>query len=589
MQNKIQYILKMSTKAVKVVIHNQNEPNVHVINEAEPANDWDGDKMLVLDPHMRNLNAELNVLRNKPRLNAVSVVHGLQESLLYWNAWRSSVLEQLCTMADIKLQLHLQQFCDHDDEGSKGRLREYCHQLQTTISVWREHERFLSEEQSAIQASLRQAKRVTKTAADKLQNVLRTADPKVLVGLRVLNNATKALQDTCIEREKMAAAKVDQDATESLKLVQQMLDTILYFVKGFYDDVRGLQKDMSKIRQTAEARTHQKQQQWATMCQQMQQQFQVQIHEPLMAFLKDAKATTTLADQVLDNDNDPYCVKRCEVAMFELQRYLQQAGPATATNNASDSDEMRALQNERQRRKELLTKAQAHIAKIQTSLAQVDTTVQQHLENNMDAKNMATVLQLADERQQALQEELKRTQDTIDAVTRDIQSVGMSAMEEQYRAQHLNRLVESAAKACWQMKHAFDTAVQVESMIQRLVRDQFLDHTRTLHQSTELLLQRTADVAFRHQQTLNRSLQQIQQNLVEVTRRMDTLNRARLEQEAKLEGPEIGAYTILEDYAEAIIQEHRLAFDVAQLTSMQQTVTNTIAFLTRAIRTFHMQ
>ena len=584
----------MSTKAVKVVIHNQNEPtnNVRVINEAEPANDWDGDKLLVLDPRMRNLHAELNVLRNKPRLNAVSVVHGLQESLLYWNAWRSSIIEQLCTMADIKLQLFLQQFCDHDDEGSKGRLREYGHQLQTTISVWREHERFLSEEHTSIQTAWRQAKRTTKATYDKLQDVMRTADPKVLVGLRVLHNAAKALRDTCLEREKLATTKVTQDARESLQLVQQMLDTLLYFVKGFYDDVRALQQDMTKIRHTAEARTQHKQAQWAATCQQMQHQFRQQVYAPLKVFLHDTKTPPTLAAEVLDNDNDPYCVKRCDAALHELQRYLQNRAATTTSSTGSESpdmDHMQALQNERQRRKDLLSKAQAHMAQIQTSMAQVDATIQQHLENNTDAKNMATVLQLADERQQALQDELKRTQETIDSTTRDIQGAAMSLGEEQYRAQNLRRLVESAGKACWQMKHAFDAAVHVESMIERLVRDQFLDHTRTLHQSTELLLQRTANVAFQHQQTLDRTLQKVQQDMVDVTRRMDTLNRARLDQEAKLEGPEIGAYTILEDYADAILQEHRLAFDIAQLTGMQQTVTDTIGFLTRAIRTFHAQ
>jgi len=429
-------------------------------------------------------------------------------------------------------------------------------------------------------------------AYNKLQSKIQTADNKIRAGVQVLLNATKALEDTGIEREQMEKQKISFDCDQTILITTQMMDTILRFVHNFKQDVFDLRKDMQHVQQALEHKISVKKQHWAETCQRLQEQYTLHVHKPLTELLYDLTAATNsnnqMVHEVLTNDNDPYCVQRCDFAVQELHRYLVESkSESSETTDMELQQQVQALQNERRNRQETLQKAKDYLAQIQKSILQTQQVVQAELKETTDGKHLSMVVRLADERQKLLQQHLSSTEQTISELQHEIKQTKLTPVEKTFRVKQLNKVIHSAMDACRRMKSGFEAAIDIENMTQRLVQDQFLHHTQNMFHSTESLLQKSLQVAYAHQGKIDHRVQSMQHEIKDALRRIDTLNKARLQQETNVEGPEIALYTLLEEYVDTISQHHRFSFNLEQMQGMSSITIHAINVITQAISKLH--
>ena len=593
--------------------------------------------------HGKTLREMLEDIRNEPKLVMLNmpVVRNLQDTQALWTASKHAMLTTIGAVHEQKCLAILHQRCDLDDEPVRVQLREIRMQLQTTIGTWTEHLKFLQDQSESLSAGILKAENEvgeSKTQLAKKNEVLVKGGGKgserCIAASRVLMNAANALESTQNERRLLIEKRYKTDRVTHADTLRSLIEALGHFVSGFASDLDEV-KGQAKIAQALiDDSIRQKQAGWHQTCQTLQARYMKEVHLPLQQLLHDLKSnrdkdapyteplpvSIDIAQEGLSEANDPHCIRRVEVARLELislQTYLtkitQANGPLQAAHIASNSyddeafrhakaeraeemalaqDEhdqrMAALLNEQRDKKMALVRAKEHMRGLRDRAEQIKNAVSDAWQSFQagDAtpetnRQAAALTRLANQRQYNLRDEMQRSSEVITRLHAELVEARnkVTAADRRTQATRYLAVTNNVYELCKRMRSQFEMAIHGEEMMRRIVRDQFTDSAKSCHQISSSIIQKVLDTARSRFNLAAVDLASVEDEINEASRRIDTLNNARLEQELHVDGPEIGVYTALEEHVVLCNQVHQLKDSLAKTNAMVATCNSALLLL----------
>jgi hypothetical protein len=591
----------MSDLNVKVVLRNTHRAldarRINVVpNGPREIEAWDGDQQLVLSrngPSDQNLNHRLEELRKRPQLAAmaVPVARSVQDTLILWSAWKNSMLDTLGQLFEHRLFFHLQQLCDQDETAARHRVRDLAEQLNTTMASWRSQVKFLNDERVQLVAVYTERVGKEKTALLDLENQ-GNASPIY----RVLRNAVKAVDNTNIERLQLWQKKAQLDHNIHLQTMHGVFQGLDFCVQNFNKDCRMLKQQAQAAQRDVDNSIQTKQATWAQVCQQQYNEYWRGLHNPLTKLIQEIDPTapaSALLQETLNNENDPHCLRRCEVAlalMRQAQAKLIGGGVATSAyaldldaddilqhaeqeRSVSEQREQQkymerwlALQSEHAQRERAVHAAQARMQQLQELGRQIQGNLQQTFQDpGLDQKKLAVASRLAEQKLAQLREDMQQTSEAIKTEQRLLEAMrtNLSAQDRMSIVQIVLEATHRVYQICRTMRSRFESATQAENMLRQMLHEQYLKSVRELHHICQDTIQRMVQVAQSRFAQAQVQLDRLQDAYNEAGRRIDTLHRGRIEQEERSTGDDIGMYRAIEEYADTLTQRHA-AHDAVQ-------------------------
>jgi hypothetical protein len=582
-------------------------------------------------PDAKTLRQTLEEIRNEPRLVLLNlpVVRSLQDTRALWAASKSAMLDTIGSIHEQRCLMLMQQRLDVDDEAVRIRLRETRMQLQTTVGSWREHKKFLDEQCDQLQAGILKS---ANEAADSRAQLQRRIDGLVgggrasdrcLAASRVLLNAAQALESTQDERRALIAKRFKLDRTAHGDTLRALNEALNHFCTGFASDLEDIRAGAREAQGLVDASIRQKQVAWHRVCQELRRRYHRDVHVPLQQLLLDLKSnkdkdapyteplpvSIDIAQAGLDDANDPHCLRRCEVAQNELLALKAYLGKlikveeqsAASEGDAWDDDAMRAaraarteeaasaqsehdqrmlaLQDEQRDRKQALQRAKEHMVRLRDRAAQIRDAVtagwtKMEDDGSPDANRRAVALtRMAQQRQDNLRQEMEQTNELIKRLHGELidARTKVTASDRHAQVRRYLAVTNSVHQLCRRMRSQFEQAIHAEEMMRRIVRDQFTDSARACHQISTSIVQKVLETARARFGIVRVDLARADDAISEASRRIETLNNARLEQELRVDGPEIGLYTALEEHVVLTNQVHQLRDSQARCKAMSET------------------
>lgn len=657
------YILKMTDDVqLKVVFQGttQQPKGVHIeqsgpeLFHLQERNDWDEDCLLIKPTNLKNpgnssaltIHEALMNIRNNPRLTMIQlpVTRNLQDTDILWMAWKTSMLETIGNIFEEYANYIYTQKCDIVDDTPSAQLQNYRLQLQTTSGMWREHLHFLNEQKLQLATVLHQ-KETEMTASEaaltakyaELTNI--TVDntrPNCVALCRVLINAVQSLRLTQEERRNFIHTRYKDDYKSHTDLLRSLTRTLHQFIQGLTRDIDDIYKRATTARETIEASISAKKINWVGICQDLQKRYQTLVHTPLRGLMvciqenqdmnqpyNSNPIVQTIAANVLDDGNDVFCIRRCEIAMAELISlktyitHLSNVSMISSSAAASEEDifddemmqkakrdreeELRradiehekritALESEQVILQRALVQAKETMNQLQLKSEQVKQQVSQDWQNFNPADNKQTVAitRLAQNRQVVLREEMVKTSTLIQEINNDIIQL-RSQFSYKDRLLQLTRylqVTQATYELCRRMRGQFEVATHSEEMMRKVIQDQYVDSARTFHDITTSIIQKAIAKTKAHYSILTIRLKTMDDKIAETTRRIATLNSARVEQEQRIDGPELFIYTALEEFVSISNQYQDLQDSHVKTMLMADTSTEAINVLTELSNMF---
>lgn len=586
---------------------------------------------IVFDPRglggLPTLQGALRDLRARPSVavQRVDAVQTLQDTEVLWLAWKASVLDTLATAFEQWAQLVLQNAVGAPEDevhATRRRLREVREQVQTTLGTWREHGKFIGNHREFIANEADQRKIEAAGARHALDRRVAEldAEDRASANARVLTKAAEALDSTRDERRAMMVARAEQDRAVHVAAIAELTAALRSAVRGLIRNFADLQAEADKATAHVDASIQAKRGQWRGVCRRMQTKFTASVLEPLRAVLASAgrPAPGPLLAQGLDDDTDPYCIQRCDAVARELEAAIKdlretvsatRPTPVDALDDAAlreakarrggervvaqseHAARMAELAQARRGAAEALARAKQHLAGLQRQSVEL----QQQLgatwtrgDDDADAtRRMAAVTRAVELRQDNLREEMQRTEATIEQRARDVAAAAAQITDQDrlFEAERCLALTVATRDVCRRMQSQFETAVGAERLTRRMVREQYNDSLRTLHDRAAAVIAKSVE-ATRAKFAATRVELDAQSDAVhEATRRMGTLNKARIAQEVAIDGNEVAVYSALEEYVASSQQHHHRRDALAETTAMVATVDAATELLQRLANT----
>lgn len=612
---------------------------------------WDGEEAIILHPkgskEGTTVQGYLDDIRSKPHLALLNlpVVRNLQDTVVLWSAWKNAMLDTIGTIYEYRCQVILQQRCELDDEPTRIQLRELRMQLQTTMGTWREHLKFLTQQRDQLASGIHQRENDVRESLQKLQakcdSLSRSggeSSERCIASTRVLINAASALENTQNERRAHLQRWHEEDRVTHADTLRSLIEALSHFTQGFSKDLDEVKMQSKLAQASVDESINRKQMAWHKVCQTLQGRYTSHVHNPLRKLIHDLKAnrdqdnpytkplptSLDIATEALDNHNDPHCVRRCEVAMMELvalRNYLnkltlvganepssvelsQWDDNATLEARKARADEERtaqiehdqrmlSLKKEQELRRITLERAKTHMQRLQERATQLQDHVvaaweyfdgTETVETN---KRAAALTRLANQRQENLRDEMRKTDDIIHQLHREL-TEARSKVTWEDRLIQANRYIAVANAVhdvCKRMRAQFEMAIHSEEMMRRIVRDQFTDSCRTFFNLSLSIIHKVLDTARSQFTRTQVRLRGIQDDIQDAVRRIDTLNKARIQQELKVNGPEIALYAALEEHVVVSNQLQQLRDSHVKTQAMCDTSDSALLLLQDLINT----
>ena len=180
---------------------------------------------------------------------------------------------------------------------------------------------------------------------------------------------------------------------------------------------------------------------------------------------------------------------------------------------------------------------------------------------------------MANQRQDNLREEMERTNGLIQRLHGELidARTNVTVTDRHAQVQRYLAMTDSVHQLCRRMRNQFQQAIHAEELTRRIVRDQFTDSARSCHQISSSIVQKVLETARARFNVVRVNMARVDDSISEASRRIETLNNARLEQELRVDGPEIGLYTALEELVVLTNQTHQLRDSQAKCKAMSQT------------------
>lgn len=598
----------MSDVNVKVVIRNGRDRRINIVPDGHQEKEaWDGDQQLVLNrQHDQNLSYRLEELRRRPQLAAmmVPIARGLQDTIILWGAWKSSVMDVLEQLAEHCLLEKYQKIIDQDETTTRHRIRDLHEQLSTTMASWRSQVKFLQDEKTQLVAGL-QERSVAEAGA--LQTVEQQNVIKPIY--RVLRNAVKAIENTANERLELHKKRLQVDLQLHFDILKGLQSGVHFTTSAFLKDAHDLQERANKAQKDLNDSVRHKENAWAQLCQKQYAEYYRGLHHPLTKMICEidpSAPSNDLMQQTFDNTNDPHCLRRCEMAMSLLREaQARLIAPQSAVNIPADADEIMklawsergnaeqrenqhyterwlALQFEHAQRDRALKEAQHRLQKLQEIALQIQNGLQLTFqESDIDQKKLAVASRLAEQRMSQLREDMQQTNETIVAEKRRLEQMKTN-LSSTDRASILRCVLEATHQVyqvCLTMRNRFESATQAEDMLRHMIHEQFLKGVRELHQVAQGTIRRMMQVAQSQFGKVQVYLDRLQDASNEAKRRIDTLDRGRISQEEQSTGDDLGTFRAIEEYAEILNQRQSFQDTLQKVEGMRNIAEQAATFI----------
>lgn len=577
----------------------------------------------------RTMREVLAEIQNDPKLSLLSmpVVRDLQDTEIMWSAWKVAMLDTIGGIFDQKLLMTLQLFCRDDDTAPRWTLKETQHQMQTTIGTWREHLKFIAERRDMIANSIAQQEVSLRHARDDLERVVSSLGPdsRSAATARVLINASAALEATRNERRELHVRKLRHDRESHLNALRACVGALAHYLNALEQDLASINAEAIKAHQAIGEGVLKKRAAWAGVCRALQERYMRDLHVPLQHMLHEFRTTrgmeqlpTTLeaASAALDDTNDPHCVQRCGLALAELDAvcdYLRRLSVPTVMEredtlwddmdlasakekNRSERAEaelehtqrLEKLESEHVLRARELARAKTHLKQLHQQAEELNRQVGAHWINTSTTtadveanKRVAALTRVANQRRAVLREEMQRTGETIQQLSKELASsrANVTVEDRHVQAMRLRSHAVSIHDLCKRMRSQFEAVVASEELIRHTVQDQLLQSARAAHSLTSSVAHRVMDTTRSEFNRIRVALRRIDAEIEEATRRMTTLNEARLQEECRLLGPEIPVLTSLEEMVAVSNQMHDLRDISVRVDAMCLTCEAALALL----------
>jgi hypothetical protein len=569
---------------------------------------WDGDQQLILSkngPEAQNLTKRLQELRNRPQLAAMSVPvsRSIQDTQILWSAWKESMLDILGQLYETKVIIQAQRLCDQDESTARHRFGDLLEQLDTTMASWRAQSKFLTDERVQLVALLNDRISSEKARLFELEEQDNTRPL-----YRVLRNAVRAFDITATERQQIWKKRADMDYSVHLQTFQGVLQGLNFYVETFVNDANLLKKQASALQQDIDNSIHVKQSTWAEYCQRQYNDYIINLHNPLASMITELDPRTTINQlfrETLNNENDPHCLRRCEVALMLLRQAQVRMLPASTSDQPEDADDALqhawkergaaeqkhshqfserwiALQSEYMQRDRAIQAATGRLQELETISKQIKSGLVTAFDApSMDQKKLAVASRLAEQRLNQLREDMVHTAEAIKVERQQLADMA-GKLSQADRTAVLQVVLEATHRVyqvCRTMRSRFEAATQSENMLRTMVHDQYMRGVRELQYICQDTIQQMVHVAQAHFGSVQVQLDRLQDLYSEAGRRIDTLHRGRIEQEERSSGDDIAIYRVIEEYADALTQKNAALEAVQKADFIKATAEGAIAFI----------
>jgi chromosome segregation ATPase len=147
------------------------------------------------------------------------------------------------------------------------------------------------------------------------------------------------------------------------------------------------------------------------------------------------------------------------------------------------------------------------------------------------------------------------------------------------QASRLRAFTVTVRDVCRRMRAQFEAVVHSEELIRRIVHDQLRESAQSAHSLTAAVSHRVISTARSEFDRVGARLHGIQDEIQDASRRMDTLNEARVREEQRVDGPEIPVFAALEEMVAASNELHDLRDMRSKVEAMCTTCGAALRFL----------
>lgn len=563
----------------------------------------------------RTIDGVINRIRNNPRmaLQALPTVRRIDDTAMLWVAFKRSLVSTLAEMHELRLAAHLATACGDDTIAILRKLSDRSQRMHTTSGTWRDCRADLTAQLEQLAAGVaREHAQMVRARRELDENVQRMitapGGARCVVTTGVLLKAAQALGNAQQERRALMDEHIARDGRAHADVIRATFGALRNFAHGFQNELRELHGRSTAAQHALDRAIAVTSKTWRTVCQDLSQQYAKTVHTPLLELADEigfasVSSAAQMASEALDNDSDPHCVRRCEFALDELgrirnellRRLRNDPGAALPVDvDALDDDalarakktraiemaqatadhdrRMAELRTEQRMRADALAHAQTRLSNIEHRLKELEVRASEEFQagGDADGRRMAAVARLAAEHREALMVELRTTKAQISGLERRVADARaqVSDRDRLLQTNVILATVTATYELCRKMRAQFEDAVSAETMTQRLVNDQFHQTARTLHAHARSVLSKTVSTVRSHGARIDVELGGIEDRVHEITRRLETLNTARIQQEMVVDGPEIVLHTVLEKYVIKMNQHSELMDAHARTTAM---------------------
>lgn len=613
--------VKTHEDGMNIQMDGLNQHNLELLDDTRmmlcPDNDITSEQ-----PNAMTLQKALQNVRSNPHITymSVPVVKTLDETIILWEVWKNSVLDSMVTIANEELNSLLNQ-------SSSTILKK---QLETTIQSWRDSLNSLQTQREELQGAISRKETELHSSMYDLQKSQRqlmsidTSAPKII---KILMNAADVLDSTYEEKRQLQIQQSKLDGDKNIENIMAFRDATRYFISSFRKDISHFQEQTNEALRTIERTIKQKRQSWTSICQHLQENFDKGVRVPLKTLMDEilSQENETMpldlvyAKKTLNNENDSYCIRRCEVALMEIssmQRYFMKKSRREEINikdMTSMWDDVDLMASKKERVAELNTLNEEHEHRIRvyyekfnsyneslarskghlSELIHETQRLKDEISNNWEslpsnaesakAQYMATITRIEKQKQQNLALQIDITQKEIDKIETIIRDLKLSDHDRLIQLDRALMVTNSAINTCYKMKSLFDMAIQTEEMMRHVVQNQFKESCDILYNDVSNMIYSAADYTRSQQKIINVNVRSINDRLLEVNRRIDVLNASRSEQSRKMTGPDIALFTSLEEHVSLSNELHHLKDTMAKIDSYISICEQCIACMEREI------
>ena len=561
---------------------------------------------------------------------AHAATQNIEDTLVLWSAWKRSVVDSVNAIFEDRVRLVRQRMSGEDDSGTRETMRQLLSQIHNTMRLWRDHQQFLraqQEELGVANAHFQSSVRESRTALDRQLRDLQVnaAGSRGLARANVAMNTAVSVEQTRQERRALTQKTRAADVIEHVELIHALQRGMGQLCTSFERDVSGLATETSAALAALEASVRAKNTEWRERCDALQAEYDNRVHRPLRELLREHRATGhalrpgadagvasgrnadagndagsdaddaldegperhvpfDLISAALDNQNDPHCVRRCDLALQELLAMRATLGsvemaPRADASRAWEDDTLRAARGQREAE---AARADEHaaerVAALQEDCRALNRTLQAARQRLRALKDRSQQVQAGTARQmqqhnvaepqahrraalitraastqlENLAADVAQTRQQIARHEAELQAIRqrLSGGDRVHIVQALATQVAKVYDTCREMREQFRQAIGQEEALRRMLTEQFAESARRLQADTVCVMHRMCELTQSRMNALRVRLAASEDVIDESTRRIEALEHARRGLQQRSEGPEIPMVAALEEHME---------------------------------------